>query len=73
MKRDTYPVCLRCARVNRAPTDKLGTRGRCSEGSSALFTGHPIFLGVNKLNTPIGRNDLPVVVDVGPDGAILGR
>jgi hypothetical protein len=73
MKRDTYPVCLKCARVNRAPTDKLGTRGRSSEGSSALFAGQPIFLGANNFNTPIGRNDLLVVVDVGPDDTNLGR
>jgi|GEM_PF-1982538 hypothetical protein len=73
MKRDTHGVCLRCARVNRAPTDKPGTRGRCGECSSALFTGQPICLGANNFNTPIGRNGLRALVDVGPDGVALGR
>lgn len=73
MKRDTHGVWLRCARVNRAPTDKPGTRGRCGECSSALFTGQPICLGANNFNTPIGRNGLRALVDVRPDGVALGR
>jgi thioredoxin 2 len=73
MKRDTDGVCLRCARVNRVPTDKLGTGARYGHCSSTRFTGQPIFSGANNFNTPIGRNDLSVVVDVGPDDGNLGR
>lgn len=73
MKRDTDGACLRCARVNRVPTDKLGTGARYGHCSSTRFTGQPITLGANKFNTHIGRRELPVLVDFGPDGAALVR
>ena len=63
MKSDTHVVCPDCARVNRVPTDKLGTGGRCGHCNSALFTGQPISLAASNFDTHIGRSDLPVLVD----------
>lgn len=56
-------VCPACFAVNRVPDDRLGQRPKCGRCGSAVLDPRPVALTAANLDTFVGRNDLPVVVD----------
>lgn len=56
-------VCPHCDTVNRVPTEKLGSGGKCGKCHRPLFEGKPVGLSRPRFETHIGRSDIPVLVD----------
>ncbi len=63
MTQSTHIVCPHCAAVNRIPSTRLAEHPRCGKCHEALFSGKPAELTDTSLQSHIGRNDIPVVVD----------
>ena len=56
-------VCPNCNSVNRVPTPKLGSGGKCGRCHVKLFSGKPIALDEENFSRHIERSDIPVLVD----------
>lgn len=56
-------VCPHCDGINRLPTSRLASDGKCGKCHKHLFNGNPVDLGSHNFQRHIERNDIPVVVD----------
>ena len=63
MSENIHIVCPHCDSINRLPTDKLSSDGKCGKCKAALFTGEVLELNAGNFNKHIARNDVPVLVD----------
>jgi thioredoxin 2 len=57
-------VCPHCRSVNRAPAQRPAAEARCGACHQALFTGHAVAVTEAEFNVHLGRNDIPVLVDM---------
>ncbi len=57
-------VCPHCGAINRIPGDRSATAAQCGSCKSKLFAGHPQAVDAAAFDRHIGKNDVPVVVDV---------
>jgi thioredoxin 2 len=65
MSERTQVVCGHCDSVVGLPSERLKDGPRCPKCHSPLFQGKPIELTEEKFDKPLGRGDLPLVVDFG--------
>jgi thioredoxin 2 len=56
-------VCPNCAAVNRVPTEKNASGGKCGKCKQPLFTKHAIPATATTFPKHVEQNDIPVVVD----------
>lgn len=63
MSENLHIVCPYCDSINRLPSEKLSSDGKCGKCKKALFTGNVLELNSNNFSKHITRNDIPVLVD----------
>jgi len=61
---DRQIVCTACGAVNRLPPGRDARAARCGKCRAALFSGQPADVDGAMFQRQIGRNSLPVLVDV---------
>lgn len=64
MTGDATIVCPHCAALNRVPAGRDARAGRCGSCRQALFDGRPHDVDGAMFDRQIGRNSVPVLVDV---------
>lgn len=57
-------VCTNCAALNRLPPDRDALAARCGKCRTPLFSGQPADVDSRMFARQIGRNSIPVLVDV---------
>ncbi len=55
--------CPSCNSVNRVQSERLGDKPLCGQCKQPLFSGKPLELKADSLQTVLTRNDIPVLVD----------
>src|SRR5690242_1096007 len=55
--------CPACNSVNRVQSERLGDKPLCGQCKQPLFSGKPLELKPDNLQTVLTRNDIPVLVD----------
>ena len=63
MSQAVHIVCPHCDGINRIPSDKLASGGKCGKCKQVLFTGAPLNLRQDNFARHISRSDIPVLVD----------
>lgn len=63
MSDQLHIVCPHCDGINRLPTDRLDSGGKCGKCKQALFSGQPINLTNQNFSRHISRSDVPLLVD----------
>lgn len=63
MSENLHIVCPHCDSINRLPSEKISSDGKCGKCKNALFTGSVLELTSNNFSKHITRNDIPVLVD----------
>ena len=58
-----HVVCPHCDTINRVPSEKLGSGGKCGHCSRPLFEGRPLALTAGRLATHADKGDLPLLID----------
>ncbi|MFC3569327.1 thioredoxin domain-containing protein [Paracoccus sp. TOH] len=61
---DSLIVCPACGALNRLPSGHDPRAGRCGKCRLPLFSGQPADVGGQMFARQIGRNSIPVLVDV---------
>jgi thioredoxin 2 len=56
-------VCPACDAVNRVPSERLGSGGRCGKCHHPLFTGQPIHLTSQRIDRHVERSSIALLVD----------
>lgn len=56
-------ACPHCHGLNRVPAERLAEGPQCGHCHQALFTGHPVALGVDHFAVHADRSTLPLLVD----------
>lgn len=59
----TIIACPSCAGLNRVPSEKLDSGGKCGKCHEALFTGHPVTLTSTNFAAHSVKSDIPLLVD----------
>jgi len=57
-------VCTACGATNRLPPERDARAARCGKCRDALFSGHPADVEGAMFQRQVGRNSIPVLVDV---------
>jgi len=63
MNENIHIVCPHCDSINRLPSEKLSSDGKCGKCKNTLFTGNVLELNAKNFSKHITRNDIPVLVD----------
>ena len=63
MSESKHVVCPHCAGVNRVPSQRLGSGGKCGRCKAPLFVGRPLEIGGAEFQTQLQRSDIPLLVD----------
>jgi len=58
-----HVVCPHCAGVNRVPSERLGSGGKCGRCKAQLFVGRPLEVSGAQFQTQLQRSDIPLLVD----------
>ncbi len=58
-----HVVCPHCDTVNRLPSDRPATAGKCGKCKGALFEAHPLELDSRRFQQHLAKSDLPLLVD----------
>lgn len=61
---DNLTVCPHCAAVNRLPTDRPATEGRCGQCKAPLFDGHPAEVTSAAFERHLTRSSHPLLLDI---------
>jgi thioredoxin 2 len=56
-------VCPHCDTINRVPSAKLATGGRCGACHKPLFEGKPLSLDASRFGHHLDKSDIPLLVD----------
>ncbi|BAM90284.1 thioredoxin [Bradyrhizobium oligotrophicum S58] len=57
-------VCGHCGQINRLPTGRAPTQGKCGKCRAPLFSGHPVEVDQAAFERHVAHSDLPLLVDV---------
>lgn len=57
-------VCGHCGRINRLPAERAPEAARCGACHQPMFSGHPIEVDEAGFGRHVGKNDIPVLIDV---------
>lgn len=59
----TIVACPSCNGLNRVPDARLAEAPKCGKCGAALFTAHPLALGLDNFQAHVERASLPILVD----------
>ncbi len=59
-----HVVCPACGAVNRLPASRPAELGKCGKCHQGLFIGAPVDVDEAGFALHVGRNDIPVLVDI---------
>lgn len=57
-------VCGHCGQINRLPAERAPEAARCGACYQPMFSGHPIEVDEAGFGRHVGKNDIPVLIDV---------
>jgi thioredoxin 2 len=63
MSNPLHITCPSCISVNRVQPERLGDRPLCGQCKQPLFSGKPVELKADSLQTLLAHTDIPVLVD----------
>lgn len=63
MSDSLHITCPSCNSINRVQSARLGDGPRCGQCKEPLFTGKPLELKGDRLDTVLNHTDIPVLVD----------
>jgi thioredoxin 2 len=63
MSDSLHLVCPHCDTINRVPSAKLSSGGRCGQCHRPLFEGKPLSLDTARFDRHAAKSDIPLLVD----------
>jgi thioredoxin 2 len=64
MSDSRHIVCPHCSAINRVPAERAAEAAKCGSCKQKLFASAPLDVDRAKFERQIGRNSIPVLVDV---------